>query len=189
MTDLKVINRGNEKTVIFKRSKVPLLIIQLQLIFSLLGLGVTLVFIFALLFNIPEFLMIIVLIYLVLALLVFLGYSLRYLYYRSVKYTLIPGYVQKSEDQIIDQIPDKVVIESGLLSKRIQTLTLNELDRVEVFKSFLGKYFNYGNVHLEQVDKLTQTADYVLRNVLYPESAMNLIQKQIDIEITPSQPI
>jgi len=111
-----------------------------------------------------------------------------FLEYNSVKYVLKPGFIQKSKDQVIDAIPGKIEVSRGFISKRKTILSTDEIDRIEVKISTLGKIYNYADIYLEEVDKLTETKDFIITNVKNHKKAVDIIQAMIDLEKNQTQP-
>jgi len=115
-------------------------------------------------------------------------FVLSYLNYRSVSYMLIPGSIQKTTLNTIDQIPGKILVKEGFFYRNKLLLTMNDFDHIRIEKSFVGRAYNFGHIYLMQIDELVSTKNYVLTNVYEPEEAATLIQKMIDVEIFKSTP-
>lgn len=115
-------------------------------------------------------------------------FVLSYLNYQSVSYTLIPGSIQKTTLNTIDQIPGKILVKEGFFYRNKLLLTMNDFDHIRIEKSFVGRAYNFGHIYLMQIDELVSTKNYVLTNVYEPEEAATLIQKMIDVEIFKSTP-
>ncbi len=109
--------------------------------------------------------------------------------YNSVSYLLQPGYIQRTNEQIIDQIPGKVLVKTSFLHRSKRLLTMKEYDHVKIEKSIWGRIFGYGSIYLEQKDELEKTQRYILQNVIDPEKAATLIQHMMDLEITDPMPM
>jgi hypothetical protein len=115
-------------------------------------------------------------------------FSLTYLNYKSISYTIIPGSIQKTSLNTIDQIPGKILVKEGFFYRNKLLLTMNDFDHLRIEKSFIGRAYNFGHIYLMQIDELVSTKNYVLTNVFEPEEAATLIQKMIDVEIFKSTP-
>ena len=115
-------------------------------------------------------------------------FSLSFLNYKSISYTIIPGSIQQTTLNTIDQIPGKILVKEGFFHRQKIMLTMNDFDHIKIEKSFTGRAYNYGHVYLVQKDELDMTQNYVLTNIYDPEEAAKLIQKMIDVEIFKSTP-
>lgn len=126
---------------------------------------------------------------LVVFLILILVLSYNYLNYKSVNYVLIPGSIEKTELETMDQIPGKVLVKEGFFHRTKILLPMNEYDKVRIEKSFIGRMFDYGNLFLLQKDELELTQTYILMNIEKPEVAANYVQKMIDVEIRKLTPM
>lgn len=115
-------------------------------------------------------------------------FTLSNLNYKSVSYTIIPGSIQKTTLNTIDQIPGKILVKEGFFYRNKLLLTMNDFDHIKIEKSFIGRAYNFGHIYLMQIDELVSTKNYVLANIFMPEEAATLIQKMIDVEIFKSTP-
>ncbi|MCA9380259.1 hypothetical protein KC675_03730 [Candidatus Dojkabacteria bacterium] len=126
----------------------------------------------------------------------FIGFYLiylvfTYLNYKAVSYTLIPGSIQKTSMNTIDQIPGKILVKVGFLYRNKILLSMNDYDHLKIEKSFVGRLNNFGNIFVMEKDELDTSQNYVLTNVIKPEEIAKIIQKMIDVEIpmpSPSRP-
>ncbi|MFW5702963.1 MAG: hypothetical protein ACOCXP_03275, partial [Candidatus Dojkabacteria bacterium] len=84
----------------------------------------------------------------VLIYLIFAGITaiIYYLNFISVKYVLQSGSIRKIEDEYTDQITGKIIIERGILSRKIKVYLASEMDRVEIRQGMLGKLLGYGSI-------------------------------------------
>lgn len=115
---------------------------------------------------------------------------ISYLNYASVSYKLVPGYIQKTADQILDQIPGKILASEGFFFRNKRMLNMREYDHIRIDKTFMGRYFNYGNIHLEMIAEMTvKPKNVALVNIKNPEKAAAEIQHMIDLESSRSTPI
>lgn len=115
-------------------------------------------------------------------------FSLTYLNYKSISYTIIPGSIQKTSLNTIDQIPGKILVKEGFFYRNKLLLTMNDFDHIKIEKSLIGRAYNFGHIFLIQKDELDMTQNYILTNVYEPEEYATLIQKMIDVEIFKSTP-
>jgi len=53
-------------------------------------------------------------------------FTLSYLNYKSVSYTIIPGSIQKTTLNTIDQIPGKILVKEGFFYRNKLLLTMND---------------------------------------------------------------
>ncbi|HRN71047.1 MAG TPA: hypothetical protein PLS49_07755, partial [Candidatus Woesebacteria bacterium] len=81
-------------------------------------------------------------------------FVLSYLNYKSVSYSLIPGSIQKTTLNTIDQIPGKILVKEGFFYRHKLLLTMNDFDHIKIEKSFIGRAYNFGHIYLMQIDEL-----------------------------------
>lgn len=185
----EVVREPSEEVTI-RRSMIPLYI-NLFSVFVLLGM--LLIFFVVVMLLLLDYLESIALPINMIVITLLIGFylvyfSLNYLNYKAISYTIIPGSIQKTSLNTIDQIPGKILVKQGFFYRNKILLTMNDFDHMRIEKSFLGKSYNFGNIYLIQKDELDKTENYVLSNVFDPEKSATLIQKMIDVEIFKSSP-
>lgn len=188
-TQAKVIPRPPYNQIVLKRSLIPFFIVffisNLLIVSSAFGVYILLGSLIGYGFIFYP----VILIVLILSVLLYLGGN--YAYYRSnadIQYQLIPGYIHQMGESITDQIPGKLeVTYGGIFDKSSTVLRIDEYDRTGVTQSALARMFNYGNIHLQQIDELQETKDYLLTSVINPYEATKIIQTMIDVEVNPAQ--
>lgn len=188
----EVIPRASLTQAQLERSFTPLLLnllMQTFLLFALL-IGVSTVIGILPLANEATGFTISFIVTIVIALIWLVTVVITYLNYAAVSYKLVPGYIQKTADQILDQIPGKILASEGFFFRNKRMLNMREYDHIRIDKTFLGRYFNYGNIHLEMVAELkVRPKNVALVNVKNPERAAAEIQHMIDLESSRSTPI
>jgi hypothetical protein len=185
--------REPSEEVEIKRSMIPLYI-NLFLVF--LFMGFLFVIFIAVMVSLSSYIESLTLPINMIVISLFIGFYLiylviTYLNYKAVSYTIIPGSIQKTRMNTIDQIPGKILVKFGFFYRNKLLLTMNDYDHLVIEKSFLGRMYNFGNIFVKEKDELDTTANYVLTNVREPEETATIVQKMIDVEIpmpSPSRP-
>jgi hypothetical protein len=188
----KIIPREPKHNVHLRRSSVPLFVsltlINIFMVLVFIALGAMIILSLNVIdANISGIIVILTCMAVVVLVLVNL---ISYVQYASVHFWLVPGYIHTMDDgAVMDQIPGKIVIKRGTLNITESIVRLDEYERIRIEKSFLGNMFGYGTIHLLQTDQLQNLKDRPIQFVSDVEMAGNLIQRMIDMEITPSRPI
>jgi hypothetical protein len=186
---VKIVKNQSWDQVTYRRSLAPFLIITIfsEILFVILAavglIGLAYIFIQI------ELMLIFVMLFVIIVLINILMIWYYYKDWTSYTYTLISGEAKIVDETTFDEVPAKVVITHGILSKQVTNLTSTDFSRVEMYQSLFGKIFNYGNVYLEEVSKLTDTQSYRLSAVHDPMDMVKKVQEIIDISANKTQQI
>lgn len=187
----KIVPRAPFNQILLQRSFVPLYILFFVTNASMLVLVLITYFILGIFigYDFIFYPVLLVIEILSLALYIFVNYA-YYRRYLETQYQIIPGYIHQIGDAIADQVPGKIeATTGGIFDKESTVLRIDEYDRTRVTQTMLSKMYNYGNIHLEQVDELQNVNHYVLSNIVNPFEATKIIQTMIDIEVNQAQPV
>ncbi|MDQ6985761.1 MAG: hypothetical protein Q9M91_08840 [Candidatus Dojkabacteria bacterium] len=115
--------------------------------------------------------------------------TLVFLHKSSLTILFIPGNIQIIEGNYFDSIQGKIIINRGLIFKRIRTLGISEFDRVTVFQNPIQRILNTGTIKLIEVNKLSDTTSIYFSYIKNPQNIARKIQSMIDIEGSVTQRI
>lgn len=112
-----------------------------------------------------------------------------YLRRTSISYFAESGKIVKLDNKVLDTMQGRIIVRSGVFSRKERFYGIEEFDRVTVYQTYFDRFFDIGTVKLIQVDRLENTSNISLPFVKNPRYVARMIQSMIDLEKNNSQTI